>query len=79
MMDIPVRKAKIKRKKEEKTVFLLECDGKIAIRKREKTGLLANLYEFPNVDKKLTKREIQNVLQKWNLKVNTIEKVGTAP
>lgn len=76
-MDIPVRKAKIKRKKEEKTVFLLECDGKIAIRKREKTGLLANLYEFPNVDKKLTKREIQNVLQKWNLKVNTIEKVGT--
>lgn len=74
---IPVRKAKIKRRKEQKTVFLLEYEGKIAIRKRPKTGLLANLYEFPNVDGKLTKKELENVLQSWSLKVEKTEKIGT--
>lgn len=76
-MNIPVRNAKIKRKKEQKTVLLCEFQDKIAIRKRESTGLLANLYEFPNVDKKLTKKEIPEVVQKWNLSANKIEKAGT--
>lgn len=75
--EIPVRNAKIKRKKEQKTVFLLECESKIAIRKRESTGLLANLYEFPNVDGKLTKKEIEKVLQDWKLQVKSVEKAGT--
>lgn len=77
MAEIPVRNVKIKRKKEQKTVFLLECQGKIAIRKREKTGLLANLYEFPNVDGKLTKEQMEMVLQGWNLEFKKIEKVGS--
>ena len=74
---IPVRNQKIKRRKEEKTVFLLEFEGKIAIQKREKTGLLANMYEFPNVDKRLKKDEIETVLQSWGLIGNQIEKIGT--
>lgn len=71
-----MRKAKNKRKKEQKTVFLLEYENKIAIRKRENKGLLANLYEFPNVDGKLTKKEIEEVLKKWNLEASKIEKAG---
>ena len=47
--EIPVRIKKQKRKIENKTVFLLKYKNEIAIRKREKTGILANLYEFPNV------------------------------
>lgn len=74
---IPVRNQKIKRKKEEKTVFLLEFEGKIAIRKRDKTGLLANMYEFPNMDKKIKKNEIEAVLQNWKLIGNQVEKIGT--
>ena len=73
---IPVRNQKIKRRKEEKTVFLLEFEGNIAIRKRHKTGLLANMYEFPNTDKKLKKNEIETVLQSWGLAGNQIEKIG---
>ena len=42
--------AKKPRRVEEKTVFLLVRDGKIALRKRPKTGLLAGLWEFPNVE-----------------------------
>lgn len=47
--EIPVRAKKQKRKIENKTVFILKYKNEIAIRKREKTGILANLYEFPNV------------------------------
>lgn len=74
---IPVRKQKIKRRKEEKTVFLLEFEGKVAIRKRGETGLLANMYEFPNIDKKITKKEVENILRNWCLTANSIEKIGT--
>lgn len=74
---IPVREQKIKRKKEEKTVFLLEFQGNIAIRKREGTGLLANMYEFPNINKKITKKEIKTILQDWHLTGEYLEKIGT--
>ncbi len=74
---IPLRNAKIKRRKEQKTVFLLEYQGKVAIQKRPKTGLLANLYEFPNVEGKLEAKEIREVLQTWNLQMIDIEKAGT--
>ena len=47
---LPVKKAKKARRTEEKTVFLLLREGKIALRKRPETGLLAGLWEFPNVE-----------------------------
>ena len=47
---LPVNKAKKERRVEEKTVLLLMRDRKIALRKRPKTGLLAGLWEFPNVE-----------------------------
>ena len=75
--EIPVRKQKIKRRKEEKTVFLLECEDRIAIRKRENMGILAGMYEFPNIDKKIDKKEIGTILQNWCLTSNYIEKMGT--
>lgn len=75
--EIPVRNQKINRKKEKKTVFLLEFEGKIAIRKREEKGLLANMYEFPNSNQKITKKEIEKVLKNWKLTANQIEKIGT--
>lgn len=74
---IPVRTQKIKRKKEDMTVFLLEYEGKIAIRKRKEKGLLANMYEFPNINRKLSKKEIQKVLLDWKLESKQIEKIGT--
>ena len=47
---LPVKKAKKPRRIQEKTVFLLIQDGRIALRKRPKTGLLAGLWEFPNAE-----------------------------
>ena len=54
--EIPVRVKKQKRKIEDKTVFVLKYKNEIAIRKREKTGILANLYEFPNVIRRGVRR-----------------------
>ena len=54
--EIPVRVKKQKRKVENKTVFVLKYKNEIAIRKREKTGILANLYEFPNVIRRNIRR-----------------------
>ena len=45
----PVKLPKKEKKQEDKTVFILSCDGKYALRKRPDRGLLAGLWEFPNV------------------------------
>ena len=49
----PVKEAKKARREEEKTVFCLMCEGCIAVRKRDGRGLLAGLWELPNVEGKL--------------------------
>lgn len=54
--EIPVRIKKQKRKIEKRTVFIVKYKDEIAIRKREKTGILANLYEFPNVMRRNNRR-----------------------
>ena len=50
----PVRDPKKARKIVYKTVLFLQCGDRFAIRKRKKTGLLASLWEFPNVDVSMT-------------------------
>ena len=49
----PVKSPKKEKRVEEKTVFVLSCDGRYALRKRPNTGLLAGLWECPNVPGKL--------------------------
>jgi len=44
----PVKLPKKGKRREEKTVFILSCEGSIALQKRPKKGLLAGLWEFPN-------------------------------
>jgi A/G-specific adenine glycosylase len=45
----PVKKPKSGRKTEKLTVFILRCDGQYALQKRPEKGLLAGLWQFPNV------------------------------
>lgn len=45
----PTKSPKKERKVENKTVFILSCDGKYALEKRPNRGLLASLWQFPNV------------------------------
>ena len=64
---LPVKKPKKQRRIEEKTVFVLLRDGTAALRQREESGLLAGLWEFPNVEGTLTEETAPAVLQAWGL------------
>ena len=46
---LPVKKEKAARKNESRTVLVMYCDGKTALRKRTEKGVLSGLWEFPNV------------------------------
>lgn len=67
---IPVRIKEAKRKIENKTVLVIKTrNGKIAIQKRENRGLLAGLYELPNVNKLIDEQEVENIIKAWKLKL----------
>ena len=46
---LPVKTPKKSRRTEEKTVFVLSCDGEYALCKRPEKGLLAGMWQFPEV------------------------------
>ena len=64
---LPVRLPKREKRQEDKTVFILSCDGAYALEKRPGKGLLAGLWQFPNVPGKLSLRECLEKLDSWEL------------
>ena len=70
--DLPVKLPKRQRKIEEKTVFILSCEGKYAVEKRNDKGLLANLWQFPNVSGKLDTKAVLEQVEKFGLKPKEI-------
>lgn len=51
--NFPVKLPKKEKKVEDKTVFIFSCDGRYALEKRQEKGLLAGLWQFPNVSGRL--------------------------
>ena len=75
---LPVRAEKKKRRAEERTVFLLLRDGKLAVRQRPDTGLLAKLTEFPNVEGSLDEASALLTLAQWGVKPESLTSCGAA-
>lgn len=73
--EIPVKAVKKKRRIEEKTVFLIEYQDKAAIRKRESRGLLASLYEFPNLTGHINEAEISDALCIPTQEISSVERL----
>ena len=72
---IPVKKKKIVRKIEERTVFLIQDGDLTAIKKRPSTGLLAGLYELPNIEGFYSEQEVKRI---WEEKLKlplTVERL----
>ena len=63
----PVKKPKAVRREEKRTVFILSCQGRYALEKRPDTGLLAGLWQFPNVDGWLEVPEALDLAGQWGL------------
>ena len=68
----PVKSPKKEKRVEEKTVFILSCDGHYALRKRPDTGLLAGLWEFPNVPGKLETGDALTQVESFGLRPREI-------
>ena len=64
----PVKPPKTKRKEEQRTVFVLSCDGTYALEKRPAKGLLAGLYQFPNCDGWLEPNQAMEYLETLGLR-----------
>ena len=68
---LPVKAAKKPRRVEDKTVFLLLRQGRAALRKRPAEGLLAGLWEFPNVEGALDEAAAGAAVRSWGLTART--------
>ena len=64
---LPVRSPRPKRKVQRRTVFLLLCGRRAAVRRRPQTGLLAGLWEFPSVAGTLPAARAEKVLGQWGV------------
>lgn len=65
--NLPVKRKKTPRRKEEKTVFVLLSEKGMALRRRPEQGLLAGLWEFPNVEGTLEEDGAAAQLARWGL------------
>ncbi len=59
---IPYHAPKKGRRIQERTIFLLLCEGKVALRKRGETGLLSGLWEFPGEERHLDEGQVAELL-----------------
>ena len=75
---IPVKSKAKPRKIEEKSVLILRDDDKVAIRKRPQKGLLAGLYELPNVEGSMGQEEVVSLVKQMGYAPIRIQPLGEA-
>lgn len=61
--EIPFKSPKKARRIEDRTVFLIQSEGKTGVRKRGEQGLLAGLYEFPSLEGRLGETQVLKLLE----------------
>ena len=67
VMELPKKAPKKARTIEKKTVLLIKDGEKAAIRKRPNKGLLAGMYELPNVEGELSEEEVLTLVKSYGL------------
>ena len=71
---LPIKSAKKPRKTQKLTVFRLCCEDRVAVRKRGETGLLAGLWEFPNVEGELSAEQAVAQAERWGVRPRELER-----
>ena len=72
---LPKKSPKREKRLEEKTVFILECQGRYALGRRGDKGLLAGLWEFPNLEGLLSPQQALERLEEWGLHPRNLQKI----
>lgn len=75
---IPVKSKAKERRIEKKTILILKDGDTVAIRKRDSKGLLAGLYEFPNVEGHLSEDEVIAYCKSIGLSSLRVKKLDAA-
>ncbi len=76
--ELPIKSKAKERKIEKKTILILKDGDTVAIRKRDSKGLLAGLYEFPNVEGHLTEDEVIAYCKSIGLSSLRVKKLDSA-
>ena len=69
---LPVKSPKKAKRQEDQTLFILRCDGRYALEKRPAKGLLAGLWQFPNIPGHLDTSQALEALRTLGLKPREI-------
>ena len=69
---LPVKSPKKEKRREKRTVFILSCDGRYALEKRPEQGLLAGLWQFPNLTGQLTAQQALEAVEAMGLRPQEI-------
>ena len=72
---LPVKLPKSKRRKEDKTVLIFSCDGRYALEKRQEKGLLAGLWQLPNLPGKPDLQDVLGSVEQMGLKTKDVLRV----
>jgi len=76
--DLPVKKAKKARRIEKRTILLFSYEDKTALCRRPSQGLLADMWELPNLEGHLSKKEVLAYTHHWGLTIERIDFLSTA-
>lgn len=76
--ELPVKSKAKTRRIERRTVLILREGDKVAVRKRPERGLLAGLYELPNVEGSLGQDEVLELVKQMNFAPIRIQKLEDA-
>ena len=73
-VSLPIKSPKKEKRQEDRTVFIFHCDGRYALEKRPARGLLAGLWQFPNVPRHLKTPEALAAAEVMGLQPRDIRK-----
>lgn len=76
--ELPVKKKTKERRIEKKTILVLKDGDTVAIKKRPAKGLLARLYELPNVEDHLTMEQVVEYCKRIGLTPVRVKEMGKA-
>ena len=71
---LPVKAPKKQKRQEDRTVFILECDGSFALCKRPDSGLLAGLWQFPDTPGELELPDAMEQVEHWGLQTKDVRR-----
>lgn len=78
VMQIPVKPMKKERRKEERTILLIEYQDRFIIHKRNSKGLLSGLWELPGLEEKLKTEAVRESLLEYGITPTKITSMGEA-